>query len=269
MYIGLPARTGSSSGHPSTEQPGSILFDLVVSWQPNGTDVFPCSSVFCRFEMSDCASCSDPLPSEPLSFAICSSCDIRLHLECADILEKNWNRMADTRRGGWKCKVCIGASKSSKSKETVSQDIITKMQNEFLKKMEDTIKKQFSGFEARYKTRLDDFQTSLQYFSNKIDDYDSVVKELKLTVKSIETSNLSIETQNLNFKRELATIKTQFEELQQYNRNRNLQIERTPEVDGEQMRSIVQKVAGLVGESVEFDNDIQAIHRIPVSEYIE
>jgi hypothetical protein len=215
--------------------------------------------------MSECGICKDPLPADSNCFAKCSSCETQLHFECADIQESTWIRLGEKRRGReeWKCKACSSRGKSAKPKEVSVQELISKMQNEIISKMEKTIKQQFSEFESRNKNQLDEFKTSLEFFSNKIDDYEESVNDFKKVVRTVETSNKQLMTENAILKKDLNNCKTELELLQQYNRNRNVQVDGVPEVDGEQMRSVVEIIAKTIGESIDFENDVQAVHRVP------
>ncbi|KAG8277996.1 hypothetical protein J6590_030537 [Homalodisca vitripennis] len=105
---------------------------------------------------------------------------------------------------------------------------------------------------------------SLEFFSKKIDEYDKEVKDLKQTVKSLEKSNQSLKGTNSELVIDLSCYKMDLENLQQYNnRNRNVQIEGIPEANGESMEKIVEKLSEITGEPINFNLDVQAVHRIP------
>lgn len=215
--------------------------------------------------MSDCASCSDPLPSGN-EFAVCSQCHLNFHYECADILESTWNRMGAKRRELWKCKDCNArkSSQSSQSKEpSIPKDLIAKLHEEFLIKMEETITLQFSKYEKNFGIQMAEFKNSMDFFSKKIDDYEVQVTELISKVKSLEKSNSELKLENSNLKKEVDNYQLKVESLDQYNRNRNLQLEGIPESNNEQLDDVILKIADKIKEPIQFQLDIQAIHRVP------
>ncbi|KAG8317656.1 hypothetical protein J6590_023001 [Homalodisca vitripennis] len=58
-------------------------------------------------------------------------------------------------------------------------------------------------------------------------------------------------------------MKLRFEELDQYNRNRNVQIDGVPETKGEAMSNIIKKVFEILDVPIDYELDIQAGHRVP------
>lgn len=208
--------------------------------------------------MSDCAGCDDPLPDSN-EYAICSQCDSSLHFECADILESTWNRMGQVRRDAWKCKSCSGKGKS----RDTTKELIAKLQEEFLVKMEETIKEQFKQYDENLGRQMADFKESVEFFSKKIDEYEKKIDGYSIQVKELKTSQISLEQENRELKKSLNDYKLQLDNLEQYNRNKNIQIDGIPEVTNEKMSDIVKKLENVSDIPIDFSNDIQAIHRLP------
>jgi regulator of replication initiation timing len=211
--------------------------------------------------MVDCGSCSDPLPDDN-EFAVCSVCKANLHFTCADILESTWNRMGQTRRDNWKCSKCSGC-KSKAPKDTSTKIPVDKSQEQFLAKMEETIKAQFSRYEENFGAQLNEFRNSMDFFSNKIDDYECQIKTYCSQVKDLQDSQNMLVKENEKLKKEIAQYKSQLEDLEQYNRNKNIQIDGVPEIPNENVGVILQKISHVVGLPLNITSDIQAMHRIP------
>lgn len=205
--------------------------------------------------MSDCGSCCDPLPDSE-EFCICSFCALKYHFQCAEILETTWNRMGQKRRDSWKCKNCT-------SKSPIPKDMIGKLHEEFLKKMEDTIKTQFKEYDSKFTSQLSDLKVAVEFCSSKIDEYETKVLEFNSKIVSLEKSQNQLKMENATLKQELSNYQIQLECLEQYNRNKNLQIEGIPEVSNENMPDIIGKLSDFINEPIDYKSDIQAAHRIP------
>ncbi|KAG8323651.1 hypothetical protein J6590_001374 [Homalodisca vitripennis] len=208
--------------------------------------------------MSDCATCNDPLPG-PNECAKCSVYDLYFHFECADILESTWNRMGQARRDSWRCKSCNVKAK-------IPKDLINQMHTDFLQKMETTIREQFSSYEKKFSEKMSEFSESMNFFSAKIDEYEKKISEFVGKVKSLEKSHSELSAENSLLKKEISECKIQLLQLEQYNRNRNVQIDGVPEQPNEKMCDIVQTLSNSVGVPIDFERDVQAIHRIPTKQ---
>lgn len=198
--------------------------------------------------MSECARCDDSLP-ETGEYANCSVCNNLLHFECADILESTWNRMGQTRRENWKCNDCTTTSKGKGSKDTAVSNNLTleKLHAEFLSKMEETIKSQFVQYGKEFGQQLNEFKTSMDFFSNKLDEYEGQVKVYSSQVKDLKESQDMLIKENEKLKKEMSSYKSQLDDLEQYNRNRNIQIDGIPETTNEKVGDVVQKLSDIIG----------------------
>ncbi|KAG8275487.1 hypothetical protein J6590_084967 [Homalodisca vitripennis] len=260
-----------STGSPNPCQAISVLSSnsdectatILSPGSPN-----PCQallSLYLFIKMPDCTCCDEPLPEGNCDFVTCSICKLELHFECADVKESTWNRMGEDRRKNWKCKPCQNKSKALKdqgySKEV--KDLITSLHSEFMEKMEKTIRLQFESYERKFSDQIKEFKSSVEYFSQKIDDYEQKIIEYSGKVVIFEKTQNDLKAENLSLKSELDACKLRLEDLEQYSRNKNLQIEGIPEQDNERMADIVGKISETINEEIDFDRDLQAIHRIP------
>jgi len=206
-----------------------------------------------------CGICEDPIPSTD-DFVKCSTCHQKYHFECAEVEEKQWKRYGEKRRNGWKCKECKSSGKST-DKPVTSE--VNDLNTEVLKKIEETIQAQFAKQSTKFNERLDQFQTSVDFCSQKIDDYESQIKALLTKLSSFEKENLALKAENLKLSTEVKSCRLQLEELEQYNRNRNVQIEGVPEIESENMQNIVNTLAHVIDVPIDFSTDVQAVHRVP------
>lgn len=188
-------------------------------------------------------------------YAVCSLNKCKLHFECAGISETTWTNMGNTRQKTWKCKVCRG--------KPVNSDAISKMHDDFLLKMQETIKEQFSIYKTEINEKIEGLTESVEFVSGKIDDYEKHISALDNKVKELEKSNNSLMAHNKVLQNNYDLLQEQLDSLEQYNRNRNLQIDGIPFDVQETIPTIISKLSDIVGESVNFVVDIQAAHRVP------
>jgi len=224
--------------------------------------VSPCSALI---KMSECSSCQDPIP-EDTDYCKCSVCNSKLHFSCADVTEANWNRYGDKRRRDWKCRECIAACKLNKKdlyKNELSHDFLEKLQNDLIAKFDETIKKQFDQYKGHFDNQMKDLKTSVQFVSDQMDDFKLSLEAAMDKIKSMEHDQEQLRSENTSLKAQLNDCLGKLENLEQYGRNRNLQIDGIPEVAGEKMSDIVKVMSDVIEEPIDFEVDIQAIHRIP------
>jgi len=169
--------------------------------------------------------------------------------------------MGKPRRDSWKCKSCSGKAKPSK--DVVTKDILNKLHEDFLNKMEETIKSQFKKYDDTFKKQLAEFKESMDFFSKKIDEYEVKIDGYSAQVKELQTSQATLEQQNNELKKSVADYKIKLENLEQYNRNKNIQIDAVPETENEKMTEVIQKLSTLSDIPLNYSADVQAMHRIP------
>lgn len=71
-----------------------------------------------------------------------------------------------------------------------------------------------------------------------------------------------LETENKLLKLKVQELECNMEELQQYTRNRNIQIDGIPKKNDEKLKEIVQTIGSKIDVNIK-ESDIDAIHRIP------
>lgn len=204
--------------------------------------------------MSACLSCPDPLPSDG-EFAICAINNCKFHFDCAGVTKTTWNSMGQARRDSWKCKSCRSKS--------VTNDCMSKLHDDFLLKMEHLIKEQFSIYSKNVESQIAEFQKSVEYCCEQVDDFQKELAAEKNRVKCLETSNEFLKSENKVLRDRLTSLQLHVEDLDQYNRNRNVEIDGIPETQNENIETVVNQLSQLVGVNLNFANDVQAVHRVP------
>lgn len=70
-------------------------------------------------------------------------------------------------------------------------------------------------------------------------------------------------SENKSLLDQLSALKLHVENLDQYNRNKNVEIDGVPEVPNEKIENIVSKLSNMVGVNICPEADVQAVHRVP------
>uniref|UniRef100_A0A8D8YDL7 FP protein C-terminal domain-containing protein n=1 Tax=Cacopsylla melanoneura TaxID=428564 RepID=A0A8D8YDL7_9HEMI len=135
---------------------------------------------------------------------------------------------------------------------------ITKLMNEFKKDM----KKEFNESRKQMKNEMNEFQESLEFNHSKLDEIIAKMGNMQKTMNKMTERQDQLEKENKELKVQLKELKYTVEDLQQYTRNRNVQIDGIPSKQDEDLRMMMKNI----GEKIEvkiLDSDIDKIHRIP------
>lgn len=136
----------------------------------------------------------------------------------------------------WSCKLCINNSKSGVISRDI-QDLIT-------------------NFEI-LKNKQEDMLKSIEFSSECVDQFNTKINEFASALKKIEY----LEKKVVDLEAENSVLKTEMEELHQYSRKNNVEINGVPEKNGENVLNIVKSIGNLVG--VQFETScIDACHRV-------
>ncbi|KAG8303971.1 hypothetical protein J6590_105301, partial [Homalodisca vitripennis] len=84
-----------------------------------------------------------------------------------------------------------------------------------------------------------------------------------MAVKGVVNENENLKLKNVALEKQISFLKTQCENFEQYSKLENIQIDGIPEVKGENVMNIVNKLSIAVDEPVVLNMDVQAAHRIP------
>lgn len=152
-------------------------------------------------------------------------------------------------------------------KKSVVKEVIEDTESEFEEekendlehKIEKAMQKVMSKFKISFKKefhdQLRDIENSLNFNSDKIDDFLAEMGSIREKQKKLEDENEAL-------KMKVKSMTIAMEDLDQYSRNKNIQIDGVPEEKGENLRELVMDI----GKKVDVDLDakeIDVIHRIP------
>lgn len=175
----------------------------------------------------------------------CSLCLKIFHFECSGLKEATWRKMAWEKKSSWRCPHYCSSKSPQVSGPDLTQtvlDINTKL-NEIWKELRD----------------LTSSQTML---SEKYDDILTELKNERATNKLRDQKMLKLEQENADLRSELASISLRVNEMDQYSRNRNVEIHGIAERPQESLRDLMEELA----KQIQIDTkpeEIDVIHRIP------
>lgn len=122
-------------------------------------------------------------------------------------------------------------------------------------KIEKVMKKVMNEFKKEIKKELQEFEKSLSFTSGKMEEMLEEMKELK-------KRQVSLENENEMLKEKVRKMEISVEDLEQYSRNRNIEINGIPFTKDENLEKIVKDIGIDINVEIK-DGEIDVVHRIP------
>lgn len=203
----------------------------------------------------------------------CASLDCMrvFHYQCAGLRESVFNKMSQESKAKWYCLKCKGAKQEQKSSSVNTKQTID---------MNQSINEDFQGFSAEdilktVNAKLDIVRTissdleSLKKISNEIKDsqeflskqYDKFEDSLKCLPK-MEEELRQLKAAVTTKDKQIMELTMRVNQLEQYGRNKNLEINEVSEVNNENVEDLVRKIAEKAGVQLK-EEDIEIAHRLP------
>jgi len=252
--------------------------------------------------MSRCITCESKLGNQG-DWVTCGKCKHKLCYNCSGLKEKTWKSKPPTGRGGkeeWKCKECRTKRTLSEKSETERKDdeeeIIHGVESEsennddgengVLQIVNTNTEEQAGitqdekiGMEARMirmeqkidkilaeYTQLNDVIHKMEDMTKEQEDLKKENESLKNQMKAMEVRVQELENCEVRHKateKKIATIDREAKEKEQYNRNRNLEVNQLDWLPDENIRQVMENLAHNFNIQGFQQDQIDAIHRIP------
>lgn len=222
-----------------------------------------------------CAKCEEDLPSDGDFVTCIAGCKGGYHFTCSRLKKTTYKAMAQTQRKDWKCESCrpgkqkkdesvIRSSsepaasqdgttdqskcrRGSRAEENVNQEV--SVNQNVLLDMNNKLTK-MSAEMAGMRVEMVDIKRSLDSMS---DSYDDILKEVK-ELREFKERHINIGTQ-------MKMLENKVHEIEQYGRNRNVEIKGVEELGNEKLDEIVVSIANKCGVTID-KVDIDVVHRI-------
>lgn len=249
--------------------------------------------------MSKCGNCDNKLGNQG-DWAKCGNCNAKFDYNCAGLTQRTWKAKSDAEREKWRCKKCRkprtlseksekdqkdqGKLNADEEEEVESDNGDNEGASQIKKKTDEKTQseenpEQSTGLEARMirmEAKIDKMITAYDTLQNVIKTLDFVSQEqqdlkkeneaIKKQLKTMEDRILELENREVRNKiveQTLATMNREAKEKEQYDRNKNLEINQLDWLPDENIREVVENLAKNFNVQGFEDNHIDAVHRIP------
>lgn len=203
-----------------------------------------------------CAICKEKLPPEN-DYVACKGCQNGYHYMCVNVRESLWRKNSSEAKAGWRCSTCKVKteldSKQAESEKTLDQNLIQLITT--------VIKQTIKEENKNVVTKLSEFQEAIEFYSNKFDEYATMINNITEENKSLKKKCEELSAKCGILDKQTTEMRKKMEEDRQYSRNRNLQIDGIPEVQGENLVETMKSIGERVGVKIE-TTDVEVVHRV-------
>ncbi|XP_008481625.1 uncharacterized protein LOC103518340 [Diaphorina citri] len=124
------------------------------------------------------------------------------------------------------------------------------------------MKRLFKDFKQEIRNELKEFEKSLSFNSGKLDDVLLKMTEIQENMNTINANQKKLEEENKELRLKIRQLEMAEDELEQYTRNKNIQIDGIPKEKDENLEEMVKEIGNKMEVTI-MNNDIDAIHRVP------
>ncbi|KAG7304971.1 hypothetical protein JYU34_010399 [Plutella xylostella] len=208
--------------------------------------------------MAKCSTCST-LVNKNNPGLQCSKCKKWIHGKCASLSAEQLNVLFLTKSVEWQCKTCVGKTKPTRlscilpdneeeetyEAEETGTDRDTKMMLQEIKnEVQTTIRRELKR-EIQTVIR-EELQRSLQFFSDKIDDYEKTQKETTEKIATMDKQLHNLTNTCSYLQKYSGALEQKIIDLEQNERQLNLEIVGLEELPNEEPMAIVKKLGELM-----------------------
>lgn len=206
----------------------------------------------------ECGKCKTVMEDEG---AVCSDCNLNFHHECS-ISEINYRK---TKKGTWRCSNCRTPTRSRLNTVTESTPTeisdISKKDIQEIREMFTTIQKELSDL-REIRNEITELKRSVEYMSNEYDKFTKNLKEQNSEMNNLKRCVSELKRENNLKNTEIAQLKDSLVSLDQYIRNRNVEVTGVVEEENEDLKSVIVSIAKEVCVEI-CPSEIDVIHRVP------
>lgn len=244
--------------------------------------------------MAICGSCNLDV-DQGLLYVKCCECIKLFHLPCVKLTEAQFRKWAIVRRQAWKCSVCRGPSKANVLKSDLSsQDSAASQQDEEANSAQGSSHNSDVGenLESELEVILSEkpsmeeigqqlkilckvtgsLKLSIEFQSSKFDEIlakvarqDEIISSQGRVIKEQEQRINKLEAENKQLQKNEEEIEGDVIALDQYSRNRNVEIHGIQERTGENLIGLLTEMANQL--HIPFvPTDVDVVHRLPAKD---
>lgn len=195
--------------------------------------------------MSKCGSCSTAITKQKPGISCQARCKKSYHISCAKI-PPEFSKLLDVPGLTWRCNECVN------NDTPVDADVSSLETNSVICIMK-SIQSDIKALSSKYDTLLD----SVSFCSEKVSNFENALLKLDTRVSATE----KLVNENVALKNEIMNLTDRMNNLEQYTRTNNLEIQGVNEKIGENVYNILE----IIGNAINCDisrNDIDTAHRV-------
>lgn len=180
----------------------------------------------------------------------CQTCQTCFHYDCAGIREAAFKKLAMERRQQWKCQKCrVNPSPSEEKNELMFEEGNVTLQN-IGEKLGDLCR------------HMNELTKALEFQSARYDKLFEALEQERARNKEHEKKITKLENENKQLVEKLNETEHHVNNLDQYGRNRNIEIHGVQERVGEDLKQLVIEMGKLLNIDC-CEKDIDVVHRVP------
>lgn len=191
----------------------------------------------------NCAKCRKIISRNSPGIKCRGTCEDWYHPECVN-LPSSFVDVSNLPSVLWSCPTCVAAH--NESHEGNSRTVVDNKMSEALMNFENI------------KLKQDEFLRSMDFMSSNFDNFNAKFNEINIALQNIDV----LQKELTDLKKENQFLKQEIEDLQQYSRRNNIEINGIPERNGENVSNIVTKIAETLGVKLN-ESSIDDCHRVP------
>lgn len=208
--------------------------------------------------MSTCGKCSSVFVDKKDTL-VCAKCKKVFHPACSRVVsDENYKLLNNQQKLAWLCDTCEVKQSSQRSGSKQTQD------NEALITLIRNLESNLSGQIGQVNTNIDGVKGQLKTVNDTICSLQATLGNLVKENEDRKNDICSLESENAKLKQEVSDIKSNMQNMEQYSRRDNIEIVGIPYTKGENLYSIIAKIATVI--QIKYNSwDISIAHRLPVT----
>lgn len=204
--------------------------------------------------MANCNGCREPMCGDEPDVK-CFTCSSVYHFDCCGLKEGNYRKMGAERKQAWKCPACKRGSNtfaSTPEPEDVFDPTTCLSIKDVACKLADLC------------TSIREMKEALKFQTKTYDELMVKLEEERKENKNMQRRIAALECENESLKKELKLSVTEGQELNQYGRNRNIEIHGIQERQGEKVKELVLELAKNLRIDCKLE-EVDVAHRVPTT----
>ncbi|XP_075225358.1 uncharacterized protein LOC142326646 [Lycorma delicatula] len=204
-----------------------------------------------------CSVCSKALPSDG-NVVFCNSCKSSYHFnDCAGLAEPIWSSKSESDKSEWRCRNCKETKNSADESSSGLSSELRQGFNMIRQSLEEVFKDEFETI----KSQNYEMERVIREYKDKMVESWSI-KSLQEELQTIKYENIKLQESHSFLQKETQDLFVEIQMMEQYSRNRNIEVHGIPYKNSENLEFIIQKIFNRV--DVTLQKGEYTAYRLPV-----